>query len=132
MRTGELFGMLEVDISVPSSWDEVDNPPNTTLSPYKYFEEMSPLFGNADIPFDEMGNHMQEHIEKQNLSKQPRRLLVGVMQAEQILLATPLLKWYLNHGMKVTRIYQTVEYCKPFNCFSSFVKKCIRCTEKRR
>ena len=83
---------------------------------------MTPLFGNVEIPFEKIGQHMQDHINKYNLSKKPRRLLVGVMKAEKILLATPLLKWYLNHGMKVTRIYQTVEYTNPFPCFSSFVK----------
>ena len=49
----------------------------------------------------------------------PRRLLVGGMSAQKILLATPLLKWYLDHGMKVTKIYQVVEFT-PKRCFKDF------------
>ena len=43
------------------------------------------------------------------------------MKARQILLATPLLKWYLNHGLEVTKIYQVIEY-KPQRCFYQFVQ----------
>ena len=41
------------------------------------------------------------------------------MSAEKILLATPLLKWYLHHGLEVTRIYQVVEFT-PRACFRKF------------
>lgn len=34
---------------------------------------------------------------------------------------TPLLKWYINHGLEITKIYQTVEYT-PQRCFKSFVR----------
>ena len=40
----------------------------------------------------------------------PRRSLIGSMACEKILLATPLLKWYLEHGLEVTRVYQVIEY----------------------
>ena len=43
------------------------------------------------------------------------------MSARQILLATPLLQWYLKHGLKVTKIYQTIEYQKHA-CFGEFVR----------
>jgi hypothetical protein len=123
VRSGDLFGMVEVDISVPQSWEEVTSPPDTNLSPKEYFQEMSPFFGNVDIPFEMIGEHMQDHIKKHNLSQKPRRLLIGGMKAEQILLATPLLQWYLEHGLKVSKIYQTVEYSNPSCCFSSFVQE---------
>ena len=37
-------------------------------------------------------------------------MLVGAMKAEKILLATPLLQYYLQLGLKVTEIFQVVEY----------------------
>lgn len=122
VRREELFGLVEVDISIPDSWDEVSSPPNTTLSPQEYFQEMSPIFGNAEIPFESLGTHMQEHIIEHDLSKCSRRLLVGVMKAKQILLATPLLKWYLDHGMKVNKVHQVIEYDQAFPCFRPFVQ----------
>lgn len=48
--------------------------------------------------------------------------MIGGMRARQILLATPLLKWYLEHGMVVTKIYQVIEFT-PQRCFREFVKE---------
>ena len=88
---------------------------------YDYFSEFSPIFCNTSIPYSSIGKHMQEHSEKFNLSKRPRRLLIGGMKAKKILLATDLLKWYIQHGLVVTVIHQVVEYL-PSKCFSHFVK----------
>ena len=44
---------------------------------------------------------------------------MGGMRAKKILLATPLLRWYLEHGLQVTRIYQVVEFT-PNACFKDF------------
>jgi hypothetical protein len=125
----ELYGMLEVDIYVPDSWDEVLYRPDTDLIPYEYYREMCPLFGNVEVTFDSIGKSMQEYVNKFNLSKQPRHLLIGAMKAEKMLIATPLLKWYLLHGLKVTKIYQVIEYNNPSFAFRSFVKSV---TESRR
>ena len=116
---GTLFGMVEVDIKVPEEWPTHFQHPNMT--PYEYFAEMSPIFCTTEVPHDIIGEHMQEYVKKFDLSTKPRRLLVGGMRAQKILLATPLLKWYLEHGLEVTKIYQTVEY-KPNRCFQEFVK----------
>ena len=119
VQSGQLFGMVEVDICVPDQWPEHFSHPS--MSPQQYFEEMSPLFCTTDVPFDVIGPHMQTHIRKFGLSQKPRRLLVGGMKARQILLATPLLKWYLDHGLQVTKIYQVIEF-KPQRCFYQFVQ----------
>ena len=50
---------------------------------------------------------------------QPRRSLIGSYFGEKILLATPLLKWYLEHGLEVTHVYQVIEYT-PNTCFHPF------------
>ena len=118
VKSGLLFGMIEVDIEVPDVWpDHLKNV--NSKSPREYFSEMSPIFCNTDIPFENIGEHMQAHVHANNLSQKSRRLLVGGMKAEKILLATPLLQSYLNHGLKVTRVYQVVEYKKQ-KCFKDF------------
>lgn len=63
---------------------------------------------------------MQHHAKVFHLSTKPRRLLVGGMCARQLLIAIPLLKWYISHGLEITKIYQTVEYTSQ-RCFQSFV-----------
>ena len=50
---------------------------------------------------------------------QARRSLIGSLKGEKILLATPLLKWYLEHGLKVTKVYQVIEFT-PKPCFKQF------------
>ena len=91
------------------------------MSPQEYFEEMCPIFWNTEVGFDDIGEHMQAHVWEHQLSDKPRRLLVSRTKARQILLATPLLKWYLDHGMKVTKIYQVAENRK-MACFKNFVQ----------
>ena len=120
VRAGHLFGMVECDIEVPEEWS-AEFRDKMPMPPRQYFEEMCPLFCNTDVGFDDIGRHMQAHVWEYQLSDAPRRLLVGGLKARQILLATPLLRWYLNHGLQVSHIYQVVEY-RQMACFESFVR----------
>ena len=45
--------------------------------------------------------------------------MIGSYIGEKVLLSTPLLKWYLEHGLIVTHVYQVVEY-NPKTCFQQF------------
>lgn len=110
---GKLFGMVECDIRVPEVWSVFFS--HLTMTPFEYFSERSPLFCTTDIPFDVIGSHMQDHAKRFNLGSKPRRLQVGGMRARQLLIASPLLRWYLEHGLEITKIYQTVEYTPPRN-----------------
>ena len=98
--------MVEVDLEVSGHF-------------YDYFDEISPLFCTCFIPLDVMGESTQKQIEELNLGKYPRKLLVGSMKAERLLLLSPLLKWYLDHGLTVTHIYQVIEF-SPISCFKQF------------
>ncbi|XP_077969520.1 uncharacterized protein LOC144424266 [Styela clava] len=50
---------------------------------------------------------------------QPRRSLIGSYFGDKILLATDLVRWYLDHGLHITHIYQFIEY-EPKACFVPF------------
>ena len=97
VRNGRLFGCVEVDIRVPQHLKEK-------------FSEMCPIFKNTEISRDDIGDFMQTNAEEHNIMAQPRRSLVGSMKGEKILLATTLLKWYLEHGLEVTKVHQVVEF----------------------
>ena len=116
VQSGTLFGMVEVDIEVPEEWD---NDKKFQTSPLDYFSEMCPLFCTVNIGIDDIGEHMKTHIKTQKLSEKPRKLLVSGLRARKMLLFTPLLKWYIEHGLKVTRVYQVVEFI-PKPCFKKF------------
>ena len=103
---GTLFGMIECDIHVPPE-----------LRPY--FSEMQPIFKNANVSRDDIGPYMRQYAEEHDIMSTPRRMLVGSYRGEKILLTTPLLRWYLAHGLVVDRVYQIVEY-SPKPCFQHF------------
>ena len=91
------FGMVEVDIEVPPQLMD-------------HFEEFCPLFVTCSIPTEAIGDTMQQYIEENNLSKLPRRQLVAGRKARRVLLTTPLLHWYLKHGLVVTKVHQAIEW----------------------
>ena len=106
VRNERLFGCVEVDIRVPDHLKEK-------------FSEMCPIFKNAEISRDDIGDFMKAYAEEHNIMAQPRRSLIGSMKGEKILLATPLLKWYLEHGLEVTKVHQVIEFT-PEPCFKPF------------
>ncbi|KXJ10780.1 hypothetical protein AC249_AIPGENE21810, partial [Exaiptasia diaphana] len=73
---------------------------------------------NTEISRDDIGEFMREFAEEEDMPR-PRRSLIGSYFGKKILLATPILKWYLEHGLVVTHIYQVVEYT-PKGCFKPF------------
>ena len=58
----------------------------------------------------------------QNVHDNDRTLLVCEMRARNILLASPLLKWYLECGLSVTYVHQAVEFGKG-RCFKTFARE---------
>ena len=101
-----LFGVVECDVQVPDH-----------LKPK--FAEMCPIFKNTEISRNDIGEYMKAFAEEQNIMPQARRSLIGSYFGEKVLLATPLIKWYLEHGLDVTHIYQVIEYT-PVPCFQPF------------
>jgi len=77
---------------------------------------------------DDIGEHTREYAERNNVFKKPRLMLIGSYFGEEILLITPLVKWYLDYGLKVTRVYEFIEYY-PSKCFEKF---CLNVSEARR
>ena len=103
---GTLFGMIECDVRIPADLRE-------------HFAEMLPVFKNALVTRDDIGPYMRQYAEEYNILKKPRRMLVGSYRGDKILLATPLLRWYLTHGLVVDRVYQVIEY-EANPCFQRF------------
>lgn len=138
----DFFGFIECSLRVPETWKEGGF--QHDLAPREYFHEMSPFFGNALIPFEDIGPHMQEYVRQQQFNKQrergipeeslkfttppPRKLLIGAMQAENILVFSPLLKWYMEHGIEVTAVHEAVCFSRSA-CFRKF---CEEVSDSRR
>ena len=117
---GKVFGFAQVDIEVP---DEL----------YDKFSEMAPLFVVQTIPDCDIPEEMKMYKEKtgRKTVKGTKRFL-GVMKAKKILLYTPLIKWYLKHGLRLTAVHQLIEYepGKPFSWFPEKVANARRKADK--
>ena len=114
----ELFGFFEVDIEVPEQSEA-----------RRRFSEFSPLFVISEVPEDQIPQHMKDYQINTGRKKiKNNEKLLGVMKAEKILLYSPLLKWYLNHGLQVTKIHRYISYTPgtPFAWFPEEVSSARR------
>ena len=103
----ELFGFFEVDIEVPDQLRDK-------------FSEFCPLLVISEVPEDQIPQQMKDYkINTGRKMIKNNKKLLGVMKAEKILLYSPLLKWYLNHGLQVTKIHRYISYTssRPFKWF---------------
>ena len=71
---------------------------------------------------DVIGDHMTSYCLQNEIKFNHKRLLISGLRARKILLATPLLRWYLSNNCEVTRIYQIIEF-QPQYSFRSFIDK---------
>ena len=118
----KLFGFFQVDIEVPEQL--LDK-----------FSEFSPLFILSEVPEDQIPHHMQDYKINTGRKKiKNNKKLLGVMKAEKILLYSPLLKWYLNHGLQVTKIHKYISYTsgRPFKWFPEEVSAARRAADQDR
>ena len=108
----KLFGFFQVDIEVPEQ-------------KRKRFSEFCPLFVISEVSEDQIPQHMKDYQINTGRKKiKNNKKLLGVMKAEKILLYSPLLKWYLNHGLQVTKIHRYISYTsgRPFKWFPEEVQ----------
>ena len=101
-----MFGYVEVDIRVKEHLKEK-------------FSKMCPIFKNTEISRDDIGEFMKAYAEEHNIMAQPCCSLIRIMKREKVLLATLLLKWYLEHGLKVTKVHHVIKFT-PEPCFTPF------------
>ena len=106
IKRGVLFGFVECNIKVPEHLRSD-------------FEEMTPIFKNTEVQLENIGQFMEKFAHDHKINQAPRRLLIGSYFEEKIWLATPLVTWYLEHGLIITKIYKIVEYT-PVATFKDF------------
>ena len=81
---------------------------------------MAPLFVVPEIPDRDIPEEMKIYKEKTDRKTvKGTKKLLEVMRAKKILLYTPLIKYYLQHDLKLTAVHQLVEY-EPGKTFSWF------------
>jgi hypothetical protein len=86
----KIFGFLEVDIHTP---------PELEVK----FEDFPPIFKKAFVSRDDIGPYMRTFAEERGLLKQPSCLLISSYFAKKQVFLTPLIKFYIQQGLKVTK-----------------------------
>ena len=102
----KLFGFIQVDIETPEELKEK-------------FSEMTPIFKNAAINFEDIGEYMQNFHTENNIKFTKGNKLIGSYFGKDILLYSPLLKWYLQQGLVITKFHCAIKY-NPECSFKTF------------
>jgi len=113
IQKDELFGFVKADISasdeIVSRYSHLNFPPVTRRETI-----------TEDMISDYMKNRMRECERKANVET-----VVNAWNGKQLLVYTPLLKFYLSLGLKISNVTSIVEYV-PDKCFSGFIDLCVR------
>ena len=115
VKNGDIFGLVECDIGIEAGTKI------RGINAEDYYRDFPPIFCTTDVPMTAVGGSMTEYMLENNLSQLPRRQLVSGTKASRILLATPLLKWYLKNGFSLTRVYRVIEF-KSRACFKQLIE----------
>ena len=105
------FGLIEVDIEIPED-------------KYEKFGEMPPIFKNIEYSEEESGEYMKNVILGINRkSVQTSRKLIASLKATRILMKSTQLKWLLEKGAIITKLYGVIpaQRGKPFKGFVEWV-----------
>ena len=93
----KLFGFIQVDIE-------------TTENLKERFSEMTPIFKNAEIKFEDIGEYMQNYHTENDIKFNKGNKLIGSYFGKEIVLYSPLLKWYLQEGLIITKFHCAIKY----------------------
>ena len=86
-----VFGVIECDVRVPEELRA-------------RFAKMEHVLKNVDLTRDDLGPFTRLYAEDHTFMTCLQRKLVGSFHCVKILHGTPLLRWYLGHGLEVTSI----------------------------
>jgi len=106
----EFYGFLEVDIHVPED-------------KYEYFSEMCPIFKNMEYDESVCGEYTRNLVTSIKRKFTKSKKLLGTLQATKILISSDTLKWLVEHGCKVTKLYGVIPAIprKIFKGFTDWV-----------
>ena len=111
IRKRNLFGHVQCDLEVPEKLRE-------------NFANFPPVFKNTLVSKNDIGDLMKTYAEEEGIMSQPGKMLISSFALPNGTLITPLLLFYLQLGLVVTKIHQFVEYT-PSKCFNSFVQAAV-------
>ena len=106
------FGIVELDLEIPQD-------------KYEYFGEMPPIFKNIEYNEEEGGEYMKKVIMEIKEKCTKSRKLIASLKAKRISMTSTELKWLLEKGAIVTKLYGVIpaERGRPFKNFTDWVSE---------
>ena len=96
IKKGYLFGYVHCDAEVPECLKA-------------NFPKFPPIFKNTLVSKNDIGDLMKTYAEEEGILSQPRKMLISSFTLQNGNLITPLLLFYLQLGLVVTKIHRFVE-----------------------
>ena len=107
-----LFGLTQVDIHIPEGLKDK-------------FRDLPPIYKSFSVSKEDAGPHMAQFWEDAGVVSQPWWSLIVSYFGGQVLIPTPLLRWYLLNGLVVTCLYLQMQYDRH-QCFQSLAEACAQ------
>ena len=111
IQSESLFGLLICSIHTPEE-----------LKPK--FSDFPPIIKNTTISRFDIGEYIQKIAEEQGFLKKPRKYLISSYFGEEILINTRMAKFYLELGLKITRIQEFIQFF-PIKCFDELSQEIV-------
>ena len=90
------------------------------------FSNFPPIFKNNDVCRNDIGEYLKKLCRKKNdLLKNPQRMLISSFKLQNSTIITPLLNFYLSLGLQCTKFYRFVAYTLRKCCFNNFVQSVV-------
>ena len=116
IKKGSLFGYVQCDIEVPEELRVK-------------FAKLPPIFKKTLVSKNDIGDLMKTYAEEDWIMSQPRKMLISSFTLQNGTLITPLLLFYLQLGLVVTKTHRFVEYT-PKKCFNKLVQSAVDARKK--
>ena len=116
VQNDQLYGFLFVDIHTPEHLKE------------KY-SDFPMIIKNVMVSRDDLSPYMKEVAEENDYLKKPRKTLISSYFGTNHFVSSNMLKFYLEMGLVVTRIYEFIEFY-PEACFKELAEEIVETRRK--
>ena len=111
IRNESLYGFLIVDIHAPNELKEK-------------FKDFPLIIKNSFISRKDIGDYMQNVAEEHNLLNKEQKYLISSYFAEKFLINSEMVKFYLEMGLKITKIYDFIKFFSQ-KCFAPLAQEIV-------
>ena len=107
IRSGELYGFILCSVQCHEDYLHI-------------YDDFPVLFGSMQIEYEHLAQSMKTYMKEKNITYKPRKLLISVNKAEDILLTSDYVQWLLHTSHFHIRVEQIIEFV-PNKAFDRYI-----------